>query len=644
MERRESTLWTFLCNDKKTESERACRCLSAIGSHLEKLMKKEGIVVLDLGGQYAHLITAKLRGVQVFADLKDSETPIEELEGYKGLILSGSPSLASQGEGADYDPRLFEMNIPILGLCFGHQEIAKHYGGEVKHTGREYGPATLHKRGETPLFDKLGPQEKVWMSHMDSVSKLPPQFVELGYTVSIGGQVHRNSAIGSRELGRYGVQFHPEVDDTVHGLDMLEAFAKTICGCKKSWTMDRYADLVTEEIRKKTKNHSVLLLASGGVDSTVCAWLLSRAIGPDELHLLHIDNGLMRKEESLEVVRWFKENDVSRHVHFVDASSVFIDALQGVTEPEQKRCLIGEAFIKVLEEEARKLDLKQFVMAQGTIYPDTIETGGTRRAAVIKTHHNRVPVVEEMINAGKMIEPLADLYKTEVRELGQTLGIDGRALERHPFPGPGLGVRLLASSGDVPETHTEELEEKVARLARKGGFWGRVLPVRSVGVKADLRCYEQPVILWSEGFEWEKACSLIVDMVNNVEGINRGVLLWGKNPEGLSFSPHRAEMTRERLDILRDADSKVHKVLSEDGVMDQIWQCPVVLAPVGEKGGGKELLIVRPVYSLRAMTARPASISGDAMKKIRSETAHLTEIWGVALDITPKPPATIEWE
>lgn len=606
-------------------------------------MTHDAIAVLDFGGQYAHLIASKLRSLHLYAELKDCRTQAKDLRGYRGIILSGSPSLASQGEGEDYDSGLFDLGIPLLGLCFGHQEIAKYYGGKVEHTGREFGPATLHRTAESPLLDGLDDEERVWMSHQDSVVELPKGFFELGYTVVRGGKTHRNSAIGDPVKKRFGFQFHPEVDDTVHGNQMLGAFATKICGCRPTWTMVDYAQQAVSAIREKAGDREVLLLVSGGVDSTVCAWLLSRAVGAEKLHLLHIDNGLMRLRESQGVVEWFKKNQVSRQVHFVDAKEEFVGALAGVTAPEKKRRIIGDAFIRVLEREARKLDLKRFVMAQGTIYPDTIETGGTRRAVVIKTHHNRVPVVQEMIASGKMIEPLADLYKTEVRELGREMGIPEEALDRHPFPGPGLGVRVLASTGSPPPTHNEELSERVEEVARREGFKGRLLPVQAVGVKADLRSYEQPVILWSAEFAAEEARDLAVELINEVEGVNRCVLLYGAGlPRELNGES--AELTHSRLNLLRAADAAVRRVLDENGLTAEIWQCPVVLVPVGAGAERGELLVVRPVFSQRAMTAKPVLLREEVMKRIHEAISNLGEIWGVALDVTAKPPGTIEWE
>jgi GMP synthase (glutamine-hydrolysing) len=606
-------------------------------------MEYKAIGVLDFGGQYAHLITAKLRGVNIFAELVDSRTPAADLERYSGLILSGSPSLASRQEGADYDAAIFDLSIPILGLCFGHQEIAKHYGGEVVNAGREFGPATLHKIHTSRLFSGLEDRQTVWMSHADTVTKLPPGFVELAMTVTRDGTKQRNAAIGSTRWKRYGMQFHPEVDDTVGGERMLENFAKQICAIPATWNMHDYLERVLRYIRKKTEGRDVLLLVSGGVDSTVCAWLLSRAVGADHLHLLHIDNGLMRQGESTKVVQWLTDFKVSHHIHFVDASKDFLEGLAGVFEPEEKRRIIGDTFISVLETEARKLNLDRFVMAQGTIYPDTIETGGSRRADVIKTHHNRVPVVQEMIDQGKMIEPLAELYKVEVRRLGEQLDIPWQALIRHPFPGPGLGVRCLASRGQKPVGHTPVLARQVRERGAQLGFEAALLPILSVGVKADLRSYEQPVLLWAERFDWEQTCQATVDLVNEINGINRCVRLFAPHMVDRVFPIH-AEVTRARLEVLRRADRIVFETLKKHALLEEIWQCPVVAVPVAVSESKTELIVVRPVYSQRAMTAGPARLSEAIMTELSERIGALDTVWGVALDVTAKPPGTIEWE
>ncbi len=605
-------------------------------------MKQDGIAVVDFGGQYAHLIATKVRRLKVYAEIVQPEDPVERFAGFRGIILSGSPSLSARDEDSAYDKRMYDLPIPILGFCFGHQEIAKRYGGRVEHTQREYGPAALRIQGASPIFAGLGPEEIVWMSHGDTVTFRPAGFDEIGVSVS-GGITHANAAIASDSLRRYGFQFHPEVDDTIHGEEMFRNFCIDICGCSADWTMEGYVDEVISRIRVQSADRSVFLLASGGVDSTVCAVLLGRALGPDKVHLLHIDNGLMRKGESEAVVKELTRRGLAKNLHFVNASDRFLNALTGITEPEKKRRIIGDTFVDVFRDEAGRLDLAGCLLAQGTIYPDTIETGGTKRADVIKTHHNRVPVIQKMIEQGLVIEPLAELYKTEVRELGETLGLSEDIVWRHPFPGPGLGIRLLCSDGTVTNGRAlQDSQQALTDLLKDSGFGGAVLPVRSVGVKADLRSYEHPALLWGE-LDFHRAESIALQVFQKVPGINRCVV----DVTGKSVTHARAlaaTVTRGRLDRLREADAIVMEGLRRHGLYRDIWQCPTVFVPLEINHIGSEFVVIRPVLSERAMTAKPALLPAEVLIDLRDRILQLPEISGVAIDITTKPPGTIEWE
>jgi GMP synthase (glutamine-hydrolysing) len=604
----------------------------------------DAIAVVDFGGQYAHLIATKVRRLRVLAEIRQPEDPIEAFARYKGIILSGSPSFSAFGEDSGYTKAIYDLDIPILGFCFGHQEIAKHYGGEVVHGGREWGRANLHIAREHPLFRGLAPVEQVFMSHFDSVVRVGPDFEELGYTVlgeSEGGG-HRFAAIGSDRLRRYGFQYHPEVDDTVHGHEMIANFVLGICGCTPSWTMERYLEEQVERVRAQVGGKSVFLLASGGVDSTVAAKLFGLAIGPDRLHLLHVDNGLMRKGESQAVLELLQSLGLGAHLHFADASDTFLQALDGVVEPERKRQAIGDTFVAVFEREARRLGIEGHLLGQGTIYPDTIETGGTKRSETIKTHHNRVPLIEEMIAAGRVVEPLAELYKVEVRELGEQLGIPRAMIWRHPFPGPGLGVRLLCSTGAEDREGFAEIEPQAAALAGRYGLGALVLPMRSVGVKADLRSYEHPVVLGGR-VPWARLLEAAGMILKQVPGLNR--CLWNLGPRMPSRArPVAATMTRPRLDLLREADALVMDGLRRHGLYDAIWQCPTVLVPLEIDGAGRELVIVRPIHSERGMTATPAELPDGLVAELRGTILALPGVSGLALDVTSKPPGTIEWE
>lgn len=603
------------------------------------------IAVVDFGGQYAHLIATKVRRAEVLAEIKQPEDSSESFAGYQGIILSGSPALASFGEDSDWNKGILDLDVPILGFCFGHQEIAKHYGGTVINGKQEWGHADLHIHREHPLFAGLDKVEQVWMSHFDSVTSIGPDFEELGHTLlGEGSAPHHFAAIGSDKLRRYGFQFHPEVDDTLHGDQMIANFVLNVCECKPTWTMASYVDEQIEKIREQVGDNSVFLLASGGVDSTVAAKLFAEALGSERLNLLHVDNGLMRKDESAGVIELFNELGLGgKNFHFIDATDAFLGALEGKIEPEDKRRAIGDTFIEVFESEARRLGIEDHLLGQGTIYPDTIETGGTKRADTIKTHHNRVPIIEEMIAAGKVIEPLADLYKVEVRELGEKMGIPHDMIWRHPFPGPGLGVRLLCSDGQVSDADAlATIAPAVTAAMAPFGLQAAPLPIKSVGVKADLRSYEHPVLIHGEA-DWDQLAEASGTIFKTVDGINR--TLWNLTPDmPQTFKSLAATMTTDRLDLLRECDHLMMDGLRRHNLYGEIWQCPTVLVPVEIDGQGRELCILRPIHSERAMTATAARLPLELLTELRDQIMALPGISGLAYDLTSKPPGTIEWE
>jgi GMP synthase (glutamine-hydrolysing) len=608
-------------------------------------MKRDGIAILDFGGQYVHLIATKVRALGVYAEIREPDDPVESFRHYKGIILSGSPSLSAHDEDSDWSRGILDLGIPVLGFCFGHQEIAKHAGSAVEHTRREYGAATLHIVGHSPIFQGLASEETVWMSHGDTVTRLAGGLAEIGY--STGGadrsQGHRNAAIACEARRQYGLQFHPEVDDTPCGPRILENFVIGICGAPRDWSVGDQAEERAAALRDEVGDREVLLLASGGVDSTVVAKLFERALGVSRLRLLHIDNGLMRKDESAGVVAKLTALGLGPCLRHVDASAEFLGALEGLTDPEAKRRAIGDTFVKVFQREVADLGLGEVLLGQGTIYPDTIETGGTKRADVIKTHHNRVPIIQEMMRDGKVIEPISDLYKVEVRELGRALGLDPESIDRHPFPGPGLGIRV-AAEGRLPGDYDESrLRADIDEALRDTALRGIPLPVRSVGVKADLRCYEHPVLVTGGFPGWERLTAIATGLTKGVQGVNRCLFdLTGHGPEKASLVP--ATVTRRRLDLLREIDDIVMRALERHGLMREVWQCPTVLVPVSLDGRGEELVVIRPVHSERAMTARPAWIGEACADEITKAVLAFESVGAVAIDATTKPPATIEWE
>ena len=606
---------------------------------------RDGIAVLDFGGQYVHLIATKVRSLGVYAEIRDPDDPVESFRDARGIILSGSPALSAKDEDSGWSQGVLDLDVPVLGFCFGHQEIAKHAGGTIEHTHREYGAAVLHVLESSPLFAGLAREETVWMSHGDTVTRLPDGFVELGYSTggADDGADHRNAAIACEKRRQYGLQFHPEVDDTLCGERIIRNFVLDICGARTDWSVGDQIEERAAAIRAEVGDREVLLLVSGGVDSTVAAKLFERAIGTARLKLLHIDNGLMRKNESAGVVAHLSRIGLGASLLHVDASTEFLDALDGLTDPEKKRAAIGDTFIAVFEREAARLGLGDVLLGQGTIYPDTIETGGTKRSDVIKTHHNRVPLVQEMMRAGKVVEPLKDLYKTEVRDLGRALGLESESIDRHPFPGPGLGIRVAAET-TIPADYDESaMRAALTEALARTGLDGLPLPVRSVGVKADLRSYEHPVLLLGEHPGWDKLTAIATSLTKCVPGLNRCLFeLSDRRPGTAEIAP--ATVTRERLDLLRDLDDIVMRALALHGLMDEIWQCPTVLVPVSLDGRGSELVVLRPVLSARAMTARPAWIGEACATEITAAIMAFPSVSGVAIDATTKPPATIEWE
>lgn len=597
-------------------------------------MKHDKIAVIDLGGHDAHLVGAQVRRLHVFAEVLAPDTPCSALLDFQGIILSGG----TQPSHHDVDPGVFDLPIPILGLGTGHLLMAKHDGAQIQPTTRELGSVTLRLIRQSGIVANLPQEQMAWADNQYVITKIPLQFQEVATIEETSGRIRNNAIIVNEPSRRYALQFHPEEES--NGVAMLSNFVLQICGCKPTWTMERHVKEKLVSIRKQVGDKGVFLLASGGVDSTVCAGLLGKALGPDKLHLLHIDNGMMRKNESSSVLAEFERLGLGKNLHFVDASERFLSALEGVVEPEKKRHIIGTTFIEVFGHEAARLSLTDMLLGQGTIYPDRRESEGSEGKAAIKTHHNRVPLVEEWIARGRVIEPLGDLYKPEVRELGQHLGIDSSLLLRHPFPGPGLGVRVLGSDGSFSER--QEVQSLVDEQTHSFGLEGRLLPVHSVGMKANQRVYEQPVVLWGP---WNHR--VLVDVASRIctqiPGVNRCVYdLTGRGV--FRAEPVAAGLSKERLDLLREADDIVMRALERHHVMESLWQCPTVLLPLRLDGRGKEVVVLRPVSSQRALKASPMLLPLALVQEILDPILDLPGIGGVMLDLTSKPPGTIEWE
>jgi GMP synthase (glutamine-hydrolysing) len=582
------------------------------------------IAVLDAGGQYCHLIARKVRELGVYAEVRPSDTPAGELRSCKGILISGGPSSVYEPQSPTVDPAIFYSGTPVLGICYGLQLMAHLMGGAVRPGEKgEYGLAFLDRTVAAPLFEDLpAGRQQVWMSHRDTVIGLPPGFQAIGATVTCPVAAMADVA---RRL--YGVQFHPEVVHTSHGRRILENFVLGICGCQKDWNPKVRIPLVTRRIREAAGERNVFFFVSGGVDSSVAFLLCQRALGPGRVRGIYVDTGLMREGETDFVRRTFDQLAPGA-VRIENAERRFLQALEGVRDPERKRVAIGEEFVRVQQEiiESGHFLEGDWILGQGTIYPDTIESGGTQNAAVIKTHHNRVAGIQQLIQAGRIVEPLSSFYKDEVREIGEELGLAPALLHRHPFPGPALAIRCLCAETAAPVLRLED---------------GWLLPLRSVGVQGDSRSYAPVLALDAppEPALFEHATGLI----NRLAGVNRVVALAGSHAPLASLAVSESTLTPERLARLRRADAIVRQLSEEHGFDRQIWQFPVILIPLGT-ADRPDSVVLRPVDSVDGMTARAVPMEAALLQEMTRQLLALEGVAAVLYDLTHKPPGTIEWE
>jgi GMP synthase (glutamine-hydrolysing) len=494
------------------------------------------ILILDFGSQYTQLIARRIREAKVYCEIYPGNKPLSEcssIENVKGIILSGGPSSVYEKNAPWPDEKIWDMGLPILGICYGMQLIAEQYGGKVKRSAhREYGLADLAIGNSGGLFAKLGSKATVWMSHGDSLSKIPKGFVRIAHT--------KNSpyaAISDLKRNIYGVQFHPEVKHTPKGRTIIENFIFKVCGDKPDWTMHSFIDEEIKRVRQQVGSGKVLCAMSGGVDSSVAALLIHKAIGK-QLTCVFVNNGVLRSGEWERVKKVFGPI-FKKNLIMVDAAKRFLDKLAGISDPERKRKIIGHEFIAVFDDEAKKLTGIDYLV-QGTLYPDVIESVSVKGpSAVIKSHHNVGGLPANM--KLKLVEPLKFLFKDEVRELGKELGIPSEILTRHPFPGPGLAIRVL---GDVSEERLEILRKAdviVEQEIRAAGLYEKlwqafavILPCKTVGVMGDCRTYENVIALrivessdamtadWAR-IPYDVLGKISSRIINEVRGVNRVV-------------------------------------------------------------------------------------------------------------------------
>lgn len=602
------------------------------------------IAVLDFGGQYAHLIANRIRRLGVYSDLFDGEVEPEELKDYKGIILSGGPQSVHEIGSLKCDAGIFSLGIPILGICYGHQIIAHMLNGKVEQgVVREYGKAEVKILKKEGILEGLDDKETAWMSHFDQVTKVPRGFEITAETPDcfIAGMQSLDAPISS-------VQFHPEVTHTPHGMKILENFIK-ITGAKKEWSIDKFIKNEIASIERKVGKKKVFMLVSGGVDSTVAFTLLEKALGNERVFGLFVDTGFSRKGEREQVCTAFKNLGIT-NVRIEDASNEYFEALKEIYDPEEKRKIIGAKFLEVQRRVFTEMKLvgDEWILGQGTIYPDTIETGGTKHADKIKTHHNRVPEVQKMIKEGRIIEPIAQLYKDEVREVGEKLELPHDLVWRHPFPGPGLAVRCLCceEEGFKEFEIFAELDEKISSHTYR--YIPRTLPVKSVGVQGDVRSYKNPVVLQGtseSGRDWGTLSLISTNITNNFAEINR--VLYLLYPSSINFPEInlvKSYLTSKRISVLQEADKIVMDFIKEKGINREIWQFPTVLVPLSVNEVKGETIVLRPVESEEAMTANFYKMDFGLLDELVSRLKAVKGISAVMYDITNKPPATIEWE
>ncbi len=594
------------------------------------------IGVVDFGGQYTHLIARRVRNLGLYSVIAppDGFDPAA-IPNLAGIILSGGPQsvVDAQSPGLSFD--LATVGVPLLGLCYGHQLLAAALGGKVvQDSRREYGKALVKCDTDSALFAGLESDFSVWMSHGDHVEELPPG----GRTIASSNGLE----VAGFELAEqrcFGLQFHPEVSHTEQGDAVLERFL-ALCSTVRDWQPADQRTALLQRIRKRAGTSKLFLLASGGVDSLVALALCIEAVGAQQVVSLHVDTGFMRSNESADVMAHLRGLGFA-NLHIVDASQTYFEELRGVIEPEAKRLIIGRLFVEVLKERLTDLNLGQdWLLVQGTIYPDTIESGGTDKSAVIKTHHNRVAEIEAMLKAGRVLEPLDRFYKDEVRALGLSLGLPEHLVNRHPFPGPGLAIRILCSDGTLPRIDQNDASS-LTEICQRHGMRGRILPVRSVGVQGDARTYEHPAALWFPAHsppDWDQVQACATEAANRILSVNRAIFSLQPLDE-VSFTVHQQLLDRDAVKSLQGVDAVVRAALEP---VAEVWQVPVVSLPLLDRDS-RQVYVIRPVTSRDAMTADFYRMPFANLETLAKDCSGAGA--GVLLlDVTSKPPGTIEWE
>ena len=618
----------------------------------------EQLAILDCGGQYTKVIDRKVRELGVKSEIFPINVSPEELKDYQAIILSGGPNSVWSETALTYNPEILDLGLPVLGICYGMQLINQHFGGVVAPGLKtEFGEEKIDIDNSCPLFDGLADKEVVLMSHGDSVEKLADGFAVTGKS----GEVV--AAIANDKLKIYGVQFHPEVDLTEHGKEIMGNYLTKICGFKCDYTLDDRIQTSIDYIKEKVGNEKVLVLVSGGVDSAVTAALLIKALPAENVYAIHVDHGLMRKNES-DLICENLEKAGFKHLLRINGEDEFLNSvidvdgkklgpLTSLVDPEEKRALIGNMFIKVTADACKELnlDFSQTYLAQGTLRPDLIESGNpdvSGYANKIKTHHNDVNVVREARARGMVVETNWDWHKDEVRQIARMLGIDEEIASRQPFPGPGLGVRVMCNDGKIVISDEEKQSFKAAAdkfVPEK--YQVAIVPLKSVGVQGDYRSFRYLSVLNGGGIEnadWEEIHQIARDVPNNTKTVNRmGYVLNSGKDLSSGVKAYPMYMNKADLDLLREIDHLVTTTLKGK----KISQTFAVLCPIGVTG--KKSVAIRAIVTNDFMTGRPAMVGKDIQLAdfehiVKEIEANYPEIDLVLYDVTGKPPATVEWQ
>lgn len=620
----------------------------------------EKIAILDCGAQYTKVIDRRVRELNVCSDILPLNTPVEILKDYAAVILSGGPNSVFEPGAPQVDAALLNSGLPVLGICYGMQLIAHTMGGTVTPgTVKEFGETVINVSPDAPLFFEMASQQTVLMSHGDKVSALPPGFEQIAASGDIvAAMMHREKRI-------YGVQFHPEVELTEHGQTMLRHFLYRVVGLKGTYQLETRLDEVLDRIRTQVGTNPVFTLVSGGVDSAVTTALLLKALGPEQVYALHVDTGFMRHQESELVCQALSEMGLT-HLEHLKASEDFLNAtteldgkvigpLHTVTDPEEKRRIIGDTFFYLTQIaiDRMQLDPDKTYIAQGTLRPDLIESGNvdvSQIAHKIKTHHNDVPLIQAQREKGMIVEPNRDWHKDEVRRVGVMLGLPESVVQRQPFPGPGLAIRVLCADMPYITPEFETLNKDVHAVAESLGLDGHVLPVRSVGVQGDYRSYSYLATLSGEfSHSWEHLRDTAMQIPNRLHAINRVALVLAQSepmPRDIrTITP--TTLNAKTVGLLREIDHTVTETLKDAGLLPKISQLLSVLVPVGLTPQSYSIAI-RAVVTGDYMTARPARLGDEIPWEViqplaKTLVARYPIDW-VFYDVTSKPPATVEWE